>query len=490
MFSFDGHGVRSVPASGRSRARRPIRDVLGRFACVPTRSPSSISTILFQPPIFPVVNRTDRAIAGFTGLGHSTLHGFELVIPVFVPVWLVAFETTPTTLGIVLGAGYALIGLGSPLAGVLADAYGSKRLVLASIGGMGVAFAALSLVESLVGLALVLLVWGAAASLYHPAGLSLISRGAERRGTVLAFHGVGGNVGMVAYPLAAILLLVFFEWRVVALLLAVPAAFCVVAGLVLPVDGRRVRSPAPVADRPDDSTTAPSKDPETAPSNDPAATNPRAPDKSGIAASLSRFLASSRGLFVGGFVIVFAIQLVYGVYYRGIFTFLPDVLSGLPIFEPVAIGEHEIQAGQFAYSGLLLAGVFGQYAGGVLSDRIRPERALLGTFATLLVLSILFVPASAAGVTPLLVVCALLGFCIYVFAPIGQTLVAEYVPEGRHGLSFGYVYLGTFGVGATGAAIAGAALEFGGIEALFTVLSVLVVGCLALAIGLVVRYGR
>jgi MFS family permease len=402
------------------------------------------------------VKRNDRSIASFTALGHGTFHGYELSIPLFVPAWRSAFGATPTELGVAVGAGYALVGLGAPLAGVAADRYGSRRLVVLSIGGMGLAFAALSAVGSVAALAVASMLWGAAASLYHPAGLSLISRGAEGRGTVLAYHGAGGNLGMVIVPVAAAFLLAFFEWQTVTWLLAAPAALCVAAGLVLAVG---------------EATGAARS----------------APDAGGatLATAAREFLANSRGLFVGGFAVVFAIQMVYGMYYRGIFTFLPGVLAGLPVFEPIPIGGRTVDAGQFAYSGLLLVGVFGQYAGGVFSDRIDPESALVGTFAILVVASALFVPAAEAGALSLLAVCAVLGFFVYAFAPIGQSLVAEYVPEGSHGLSFGYVYLGTFGVGAVGAALTGRALDVGGVRALFGLLVALMVGCLAVAVLLV-----
>lgn len=90
----------------------------------------------------------------------------------------------------------------------------------------------------------------------------------------------------------------------------------------------------------------------------------------------------------------------------------------------------------------------------------------------------------------LLIVCAALGFFIYPFAPIGQSLVAEYVPEGKHGLSFGYVYLGTFGIGALRAAVAGATLDYGGVSALFTVLTGLMTLSLGIAALLFLRSGR
>lgn len=401
----------------------------------------------------------DASIALFTGLGHGVFHGFELAIPLFVPIWLSTFDVTATTLGITVSAGYALIGLFAPVAGVLADVYGSKRLVLVSTAGMGLAFAALSVLQSVAALAATLMIWGAMASLYHPAGLSLISRSAERRGTVLAYHGAGGNVGMVVVPLAAIVLFAFFEWRTVTLLLVVPAAVCVLVGLGLSFDETAAEmSP----ERPDSDRTS----------------------GSALSASLRDVVTNTRTLFVGGFVLVFAIEILYGVYYRGVFTFMPDVLTDLPIFEPVVIGDRTVEAGELAYSGLLLVGVVGQYAGGLASDEMRSERALLGTFVVLIVATVLFVPAAAIGVVPLSIVCIALGLSIYAFAPIAQTLVAEYAAEESHGLSFGYIYLGMFGVGAVGAALAGATLDYGGITALFGTLTGVLILCLVLSLGL------
>lgn len=420
------------------------------------------------------MNDRDRAIAAFTALGHGTFHGFELSIPLFVPLWIAEFGVSATVIGAVAGASYALIGLLAPLTGAAADRWGSRRLVLLSIGGMGAAFAGLFLARTLVGVTLALLAWGAAASLYHPAGLSLISRGAERRGTVLAVHGAGGNLGMVVGPLAVILALTGAEWRAVAAALAVPAAVAVLVGL-------RVR-----LDRDGEGDRDGGGDSE----GDPEPAQSAAADAETLRGALAALGADSRRLFAGGFLLVFAIQMTYGVYYRGAFTFLPDVLAGVPVFEPLTLGGRDLEASRLAYTWLLLVGVAGQYAGGVLSDRLSPERTLLGAFAALAVVSVAFLPLSNAGVGPLLAVCALLGFFAYAVAPVAQTVVARTVDEASHGLSFGFVYLGTFGVGALGALLAGAALDIGGPDALFGVLTAVAVLAAAFAGALAVRTAR
>ena len=70
-----------------------------------------------------------------------------------------------------------------------------------------------------IAVAFALLVWGVAASVYHPSGLALISKGVDERGTGFAYHGIAGNVGIGLGPLLAAVLLLFFDWRAVAGLL-------------------------------------------------------------------------------------------------------------------------------------------------------------------------------------------------------------------------------------------------------------------------------
>jgi hypothetical protein len=50
--------------------------------------------------------------------------------------------------------------------------------------------------------------------------------------------------------------------------------------------------------------------------------------------------------------------------------------------------------------------------------------------------------------------------------------VAEYTPAGTRGLSYGFTYLGVFGVGALGATLAGTMLTFFAPQQLFVALAV------------------
>jgi nitrate/nitrite transporter NarK len=132
--------------------------------------------------------------------------------------------------------------------------------------------------------------------------------------------------------------------------------------------------------------------------------------------TLDGFTDQSRRLLASAF--VFGIAMLYGLYYRRFLTFLPEVLQGLQLFEPVTLGGRTFPPTKYIYAGLLTLGAGEQYVGGKLSDRIRTERALVAIFGGLVVVSLLFVPAADAGVVPFLAVCAALAFLVYMEVPV------------------------------------------------------------------------
>jgi MFS family permease len=398
------------------------------------------------------VNRNDRSIVGLVSLAHAMVHTYELSIPILIPIWLEIFPVTDSVIGAVVAAGYALFGLGALPGGVLSDRIGSRRLIAACLFAMAGSFLLLSVAPSVAVIGVALVCWGAGASVYHPSGLSLISTGVENRGDAFGYHGIAGNLGIALGPLAVTLLLLVADWRTVTALLAIPA---VAAGLV----ATRVRFDEHAATETDGD------------GEDTAETDGDDSKSDMGVSSLDEFLAESKTLLVGPFVAVFVVMMLSGLYYRGVLTFLPDLLSAFPSFSPIEFAGRELRPYRYAYSGLLLVGVLGQYTGGKLTARMPTERALTGAFAGLAVITVVFLPAADAGLVPLLAVGALLGFALFVVQPLYQATVAAYTPPGPRGLSYGYTYLGVFGVGALGAAIAGTVLQYAGPPTLFAILA-------------------
>jgi MFS family permease len=411
------------------------------------------------------MNGNDRSIVGLVMLAHGMVHTYELSLPIFVSIWLVEFDVlrvagmevavTQATLGLIVTAGYALFGLGALPGGIVVDRIGSRRLIAACLFGMGGAFLLLGAAPNLLVVAFALLAWGATASVYHPAGLTLISKGVTERGTGFAYHGIAGNLGIGLGPLVTATLLLVMDWTTVALVLAVPAGVAGLYALRAEFD-------------------------ETAGVDGVAADGGGGSSAGTGVDSLGEFVTASRHLFVGAFAVVFVVVVANGLFYRGVLTFLPNLLEGLPGFEPVALSAivpgldgagRTLDPERYFYAGLLLVGVAGQYVGGKLTDRLPPEYGIAAAFAVLAVLAVAFLPVAALGIGPLLVFGALFGVTLFTAQPLYQAAVADHTPAGTRGLSYGYTYLGGFGVGALGGALAGAILTYADAGALFATLA-------------------
>ena len=383
----------------------------------------------------------DHRIARFTMLGHGLVHWFETAIPILLVVWLAELDVSVVVIGFVVALGYAPFGLGALPAGVLADKYGERRLILICLAGMSVAFVVVSLYASIWTIAIGLLLWGIAASLYHPAGLSLISTGVQSRGTVFAWHGMAGNAGIALGPFTAAVLLIVFDWQLVAALLAVP-------GLVALVYGLRVEF---------DPTAGVEENIET---------------RSG-SLSLAELFGDSRILFSSTFAFVFVIVIFEGLFYRGILTYLPEILHTLPALDSIAldVGLDGIEPTDFVYVGILVVGMAGQYIGGKAIAHLRPEVGMAGIFAILTVCAVAFLPVAGVGTGPLLILCALIGFFLFAIQPFYQEAVAVHTPAEGRGLSYGYTYLGEFGLGSASVAVGGIVLGNFELAAFFMMLA-------------------
>jgi MFS family permease len=386
------------------------------------------------------MNQNSRSIVSFTMVSHAIVHTYELSIPILVVIWLSEFSITTAAIGTVVAVGYALFGVGALPSGVLADRYSTKRLVLVGLAGMGASFLLLSLAPGTATIALALALWGAFASIHHPASLSLISTGVDESGTGFAYHGMAGNLGIAFGPFLTASLLVAFDWRVVAALLVVPAAVAVAYALSAEFDEMAA---VDVDDTDDAGDTATNAD--------------------GTDRGLLGFLADTRALFTVGFTLVLAVVVTNGLFYRGTLTFLPDVLGGFVAdvpgpFDRIAPDSAlaaEFDLASYLYAGLLTVGIAGQYTGGKLTDRIPVVAGLAAVFTALVALAVAFVPVASQGLVPLVAISAVFGFVLFSIQPLYQAAIAAYSPPDGRGLSYGYTYLANFGVGAAGAAIAG-----------------------------------
>lgn len=407
------------------------------------------------------MDRRDRQLVVFTAVSHGLVHTYELSIPILMSIWITEFSTTAATLGIVVTIGYGLFGVGALPGGILVDRYGSKPLIFACLGGMASSFLLLSLSNSIYLLTTAIALWGVSASVYHPAGLSLLSTQIDRSGVALGYHGIGGNLGIAIGPLAAALLLLRFDWRFVTVILAIPSLLILVFGVLATI----VPSSSPVI------TVATDR------GNSSALNDVSGSTKGHI--TLGTVLNDTWALATFSFVLIMVIVTTSGLYYRTFLTFLPDLLSdfltssvSVQVVDPSSPYADEFDLARYFYVSILIFGVFGQYIGGYLADRVPIERALASVLSTLALLALLFIPATNTTGT-FVAVSLLLGVALFTIQPLQQAAVAAYSPPETRGLSFGYTFLAIFGVGALGAGLAGTILTYASVQVLFVVLGIL-----------------
>jgi MFS family permease len=265
---------------------------------------------------------------------------------------------------------------------------------------------------------------------------------------------MAGNLGIAFGPLVTASLLIVFDWRVVSALLVAPAVLAVAYALTAEFDEMAAVDVG--GNDVDDGGGDPDGDGTAG--DDGTADD----DRSGGPDSLAGFLADSRALFTLGFALAMAVVLMNGVFYRGVLTFLPDVLggylpdvSGIGLFAPDSAMAREFDLASYLYAGLLTVGIAGQYVGGKLTDRIPVSAGLAAVFGALVVLAAAFIPVAEAGLWPLVAISAVFGFVLFSIQPLYQAAIAVYSPPDGRGLSYGYTYLANFGIGAAGAALAG-----------------------------------
>jgi MFS family permease len=347
---------------------------------------------------------------------HGLVHVQMVLFPGVLALIAREFGLDPAQMGLIGTVSYAAFGLGAIPAGYLADVFGARRVLRALLGGATLSSLLVAWSPGIPVLATGLFLLGLSNSLYHPAGLGLVSRAAAR-GRALAVHGVGGSLGLALAPglAAGIAALFGGSWRVVYLFGAGGSAALLALFLFL--------------ERPERAVGRTGETPARAPQETRTTLLP-------LAVSL-------------------AIMSILGVVYRGTITFLPKHLGDVLTRE--VSPETAVTVGGLLTTGALLLGVAGQWLGGaVLFHRFRLEALYL---ALLLPCVGGLVMLGLGGLALSILGAALFSFFFFADQPVGNGLLASYTSERRRSTGYGVHFTLGFGLGSLGAAIAGYAYQ-------------------------------
>jgi len=380
------------------------------------------------------VRPEERRVIALTGVAHAHDHVVIYVLPPLVAVITRDLGLTEPEFGGVVAAMSFAFGFGALPAGLLEDRIGARIVLPLFLGGAAAALTAASFATTPAGVIAGLIALGAAASLYHPCGLSLITRtvGATVRGRALGYHGIAGNVGEAAAPfLIAGLAAGLGGWRAAfRVLAAMSAALAVATALGLARVAHAGGGHASGSPGPAPGTSAPDA---------PVPDGPR-PVEASASAARWRLALLYLGLVLVGFC------------YRGALTYLPKLLADRGGDIVGRLFPSGPTKGGVLASLALSAGIISQYAGGRLADRLRnePLSAVLwvGVAASLLAIG------HAGGVGVVLLAFAF-AFFYYGQQPATNALVARYTSLRVRGLAYGLSFSASFGVGALGAAFGG-----------------------------------
>jgi MFS family permease len=364
------------------------------------------------------VHPQSRRIALTSAVLHGLVHASVLILPPLIGDFKRAFGVSPLRVLGVFNVVYLVYGLAAVPAGYLADRLGSRfMLVLASVGCAGALLLA-SVAPNFPTLATALVLLGLAAGMYHPSGLSLLSRGVAsgERGRALGIHGAGGNLGEVIAPIWASGFAALIGWRWAFSAGALLSAACAVLAFTLP-------------DEPGKGSLA-------------AASPRRARRPLGqtlVAYWRNRPLRWVLLALVGA-----------GFAYRGFYTFLGMHFQGSFAGERSAF---------YIMSAVLVFGIVGQAVGGVLADRFPRERLFLIEAAVCA--PVLVALALSSGI-PLIVAATLYSFAWSLGQPVANALTAAHADSRDHGLLYGVQFALTFGLGSFATSAGGLLQATGG----------------------------
>jgi MFS family permease len=331
--------------------------------------------------------------------------------------------------------GFGALGVGLAIGRV-------RALTFLRICVLGAAAAALAVAAAPTSIAFsaALFGLGVSCSLYHTAGVTLVSTASGNDPVFLGHHGMIGNIGLTAAPAFGGILAWLVSWR---LPFALAAGFGVVLGVVL-LARAPVNEPAPPAH------------------------------------SASPATRHSHGrTYVEALVYVYAITIALGFIFRGVVTFLPSYAGVRADFLPAS----PLVRGGIVASLVYAVGFFGQWAGGHLGAWRRPERLyvlLLGMQAALLAL------AFFAWDWALLLLFMTFSFVHFTTQPMDNTFTGKYTSPGRRGVGYGFSFGLSFGFGSLAALAGGLIADAAGgrLEYVFLMLAVAAAAATAAAVGL------
>ncbi len=342
--------------------------------------------------------------------GHGLTHWYTATFYILLPLIGKEFGLSYTEIGLIMTVQHLAGAISNIPGGMVVDMVGKKGYLMAtSLFWVGFPYALMSLTHSFWMLLVCVTLVGIGNNLWHPAAIpTLAYRYPERRGLVLSFHGMGGNLGEAIAPFVIGALLAWFSWRTVVVINVVPGL--TMSALILLLLGAFSMTK----------------------SKDDHAINAGAG-----AQGVKQYLRDFAGLLRNKPLMLIAASSSFRTMTQaGLLTFLPVYLAYELNYSPFAVGV--------CLTVLQVAGFIAAPVGGHLSDKWGRKQVIM---SSMLLSGAMIVGMAVSGKSMWFVVfVALVGFFLYAMRAVLQAWAIESVPKNLAGagvgLQFGFTHLG------------------------------------------------
>ena len=304
-------------------------------------------------------------------------------------------------------------GFGSLFSGYIENRYGEKKLLL--IFQIGSFFSCFFIIfsQSFISFAFFHILLCVFLSIYHPAGLTLISRRTNYLSKAMSYHGIAGSLGLAFGPILSSLLTTFISWRYAYFLAMLIFLFLFFTTLIsLEVKTHK------------------------------------------------NIITSKRKFFRKKLMLFYLINCLAGIAFSSFLTYMPIFFTIKLInlnFVPILIG------GVFTTL-VLLAGIPGQLLGGLIGEKFKKSSIIM--ILCILHIPFLIIIPSLNGYF-LIFYSLILGFINFIFQPIGNSIIADYTSSNERGFAYGFSFFLGFGIGSLGSGIGGILLSNWNISLVF-----------------------
>ena len=344
--------------------------------------------------------------------GHAFTHWYTATFYLLLPLIGKELGLSYTEIGLIMTTQHIVGAVSNLPGGMVVDMVGKKGYLMAtSLFWVGFPYALMSLTHNYWMLLVCVTLVGIGNNLWHPAAITTLAyRYPERKGLVISFHGMGGNVADGLAPLVVGALLAWFTWRTVVVINVVPGL--VMAAMILVMLGAFTMSSS------HDHVNA-----------------------AGRSRGVRNYLKDFASLLRNRALMLVSVGSAFRTMTQtGLLTFLPVYLAYELDYSPFIVGV--------CMSAMQVAGFAASPIGGHLSDKMGRKKIVMSSMVLTCVM-IVFMALAGKSVTFVIFI-ALVGFFLYAMRPVLQAWAVEATPRELAGSGVGL----QFGIQHVGASIA------------------------------------